>query len=83
LRKGHGGSVKGRQLESPFLVPALENENLMAQAEHFCLQSNSRSQRITKSGEQENDDREHHQSLFPYCAKCNPFSQNAFLVGTT
>ena len=53
-------TIKGRQLESPFLVPALENEKLMAQGEDFCLQSDSRTERITKSGEQANQDREHH-----------------------
>ena len=41
-------TIKGRQLESPFLVPALENEKLMAQGEDFCLQSSSRAERITK-----------------------------------
>ena len=54
----------------------------MAQGEDFSLQSNSRTQRITEGGEQENEDREHHQSLLSYCAKCNPFSENEFLVGT-
>jgi hypothetical protein len=33
---------------------------LMAQGEDFCLQSDSRTERITKSGEQANQDREHH-----------------------
>jgi hypothetical protein len=51
-------TIKGQQLESPFLVPPLENEKLMAQGEDFCLQSNSRTERITKSGEEENQDRE-------------------------
>ena len=50
-------TVKGRQRESPVLVAALENENLMSQGEDFCVQCNSRWQRITKSGEQENKDR--------------------------
>ena len=47
-------TIKGRQLESPFLVPALENEKSMAQGEDFCLQSNPRTERITKNGEEEN-----------------------------
>jgi hypothetical protein len=75
-------TIKGRQLESPFLVPALENEKLMAQGEDFSLQSNPRPERITKSGGQENQDREHHQSLLPHRAKCHHFSENEFLVGT-
>ena len=41
--------ITGRQVESPFLVPALEHEKLMAQGEDFCLQSRSRTERITKS----------------------------------
>jgi hypothetical protein len=50
----------------------------MAQGEDFRLQPNSRTERITKSGEQENQDPEHHQSLLPHCAKCNQFSKNEF-----
>ena len=71
-------TIKGRQLESPFLGPALENEKLMAQGEDFCLQSNARTERIAKSGEQENQYREHHQSLLSHRAKCNQFSENDF-----
>jgi hypothetical protein len=73
-------TIKGRQLESPFLVAALENEKLMAQGEDFCLQSSSRTERITKGGEQGNQHREHHQSLLPHRAKCNQVSENEFLV---
>ncbi len=71
-------TIKGQKSESPFLVPTLENEKLMAQGKDFCLQTNSRTERITKSGEDANQDREHHQSLLPHCAKCNPFSENEF-----
>ena len=69
-------TIKGRQLESPFLVPALENEKLMAQGEDFCLQSRSRTERITKNSQEESQDREHYQSLLPHRAKCNQFSEN-------
>src|SRR6516164_1017046 len=53
-------TIKGRQPESTLLVPALENEKLVAQGENFCLQSSSRTERITKSREQENQDLVHH-----------------------
>jgi len=52
-------TITGRQPESPLLVPAPENEKLVAQGENLCLQSNSRTERITKSREQENQDLEH------------------------
>jgi hypothetical protein len=54
----------------------------MAQGEDFCLQSSSRKERITIGGEEEGQDREHHQSLLPHRAKCNQVSENEFLVGT-
>jgi hypothetical protein len=56
-------TINGRRLESPLLIPAPENEKLVAQGENFRLQSNSRTERITKSREQENQDREHHSEL--------------------
>ncbi len=57
--------VGDRQPHPIFLVPVLEDEKLMAQGEDFCLQSSSRTERITKRGEEESRNREHHpQSLF-------------------
>jgi hypothetical protein len=35
-REPNPETIKGRQLQSPFLVPALENEKLMAQGADFC-----------------------------------------------
>jgi hypothetical protein len=72
-------TIKGRQLESPFLVPALENEKLMAQGENFCLQSCSGTERITKNSQEESQNWERHQSLLPHRAKCNQFSENELL----
>jgi hypothetical protein len=36
------------------LVSALEDENLMTQGKDFCLQCNSRPERIAEADEQEN-----------------------------
>src|SRR5271166_4088515 len=75
-------TIRGRQLVSPFLVPALENKKLMAQGEGFCLKRSARTERITKSGEEESQNRRHHKSLLPHRAKCDQFSENEFWAGT-
>ena len=75
-------TVKGRQLESPFLVSALENEKLMVQGDYFCLQSNSRTEEIRRVASKKTKTGSITQSLLSYCVKCNLFSENEFLVGT-
>src|SRR5208283_3551089 len=54
----------GSRAVGPFAGAPFYNA-LMAQSEDFCLQSNSRTERITKSSEQENQDWEHHPEPVP------------------
>jgi hypothetical protein len=65
------------------LVPALEDENLMTQGKDFCLQCNSRPERIAEADEQENQDRKHRQEAYR-CSALSAIStaRIEFLVGT-
>ena len=52
-------TIGDRQPQALFLVPALEDEKLMAQGKDFCLECNSCTERITQDGEQGNQGRHH------------------------
>jgi hypothetical protein len=75
--------VSGRQTHAMLLGPALEDENLMTQGKDFCLQCNSRPERIAEADEQGNQDREHRQEAYR-CPALSAIStaRIEFLVGT-
>ena len=75
--------IGDRQPQPLFLVPALEDKKLMAQGKQFCLECNSRTERITEENEHGNQDRGHRQEAY----RCPALSaigtaRIEFLVGT-
>ena len=57
-------TIGQRQPQPLFLVPALEDEKLMAQGKDFCLECHSRAERITQDCEKGNQDRDHRQEAY-------------------
>ena len=56
--------IGDRQPQPLLLVPALDDEKLMAEGKDLCLKCNSFTERITQDGEQGNQDRHHRQEAY-------------------
>jgi hypothetical protein len=57
-------TIGQRQPQPLLLLPALEDEELMAQGKDFCLECNSGAERITQDREKGKQERDHRQEAY-------------------